>query len=169
MGSSCLVKMCLATWARAEGDSGGIDTHNSGEIRMGSNHELTGADRLTGDMIRWGYSSIGRARALQARGTGIETRILHSKPDWSSGYDSSLWLRQPGLESRIWQDYFAFFSTVSVAQWIRRETTNLEIAGSSPVGDKKMFLQNVFFDVEQNEDCAIRESNPGHTVGNGVF
>ena len=27
-----------------EWDSAGIDTHNSGEIRMGSNHELTGAD-----------------------------------------------------------------------------------------------------------------------------
>ena len=27
---------------------------------------------------QWGYSSIGRARALQARGTGIETRYLHS-------------------------------------------------------------------------------------------
>ena len=27
----------------------------------------------------WGYSSIGRARALQARGTGIETRYLHNK------------------------------------------------------------------------------------------
>ena len=26
--------------------------------------------------IQWGYSSIGRARALQARGTGIETRYL---------------------------------------------------------------------------------------------
>ena len=25
----------------------------------------------------WGISSIGRVRALQARGTGIETRILH--------------------------------------------------------------------------------------------
>ena len=25
----------------------------------------------------WGISSIGRARALQARGNGIETRILH--------------------------------------------------------------------------------------------
>ena len=28
-------------------------------------------------MSRWGISSIGRVRALQARGTGIETRILH--------------------------------------------------------------------------------------------
>ena len=27
-----------------EWDSGGIEPHNSGEIRMGSNHELTGAD-----------------------------------------------------------------------------------------------------------------------------
>jgi hypothetical protein len=27
--------------------------------------------------MNWGYSSIGRARALQARGTGIETRYLH--------------------------------------------------------------------------------------------
>ena len=27
-----------------EWDSAGIDTHNSGEIRMGSNHGLTGAD-----------------------------------------------------------------------------------------------------------------------------
>ena len=28
-------------------------------------------------MSKWGISSIGRVRALQARGTGIETRILH--------------------------------------------------------------------------------------------
>ena len=31
------------------------------------------------DIFGWGISSIGRARALQARGTGIETRILQIK------------------------------------------------------------------------------------------
>ena len=33
-------------------------------------------------MWRWGYSSIGRARALQARGTGIETRYLQMKREF---------------------------------------------------------------------------------------
>ena len=28
----------------------------------------------------WGISSIGRVRALQARGTGIETPMLHARP-----------------------------------------------------------------------------------------
>ena len=36
---------------------------------------------LTATALSWGYSSIGRARALQARGTGIETRYLHHKLD----------------------------------------------------------------------------------------
>ena len=40
---------------------------------------------------------------------------------------------------------------VSVAQWIRRETTNLEIAGSSPVGDRSgNFL--IFLILGCNED-----------------
>ena len=35
----------------------------------------------------WGISSIGRVRALQARGTGIETRILHpfAHEQWQVG------------------------------------------------------------------------------------
>ena len=34
---------------------------------------------------------------------------------------------------------------VSVAQWIRRETTNLEIAGSNPVGDIFRFQTKIEF------------------------
>ena len=37
--------------------------------------------------VVWGISSIGRVRALQARGTGIETRILHpfAHEQWQVG------------------------------------------------------------------------------------
>ena len=51
-----------------------------------------------------GISSIGRVRALQARGTGIETPILHS-----------------------------IFVCASVAQWIARQTSNLKVVGSTPI------------------------------------
>ena len=58
----------------------------------------------------WGISSIGRVRRSQRRGTGIETRILHAFAmcvlPWYSGYYSSLWHWQPGLESR-WRHSFA--------------------------------------------------------------
>ena len=52
----------------------------------------------------WGISSIGRVRALQARGTGIETPILHF-----------------------------IFVCASVAQWIARQTSNLKVVGSTPI------------------------------------
>ena len=35
---------------------------------------------------------------------------------------------------------YAATKIVPVAQWIRRETTNLKIAGSNPVGDKIFFF-----------------------------
>ena len=55
----------------------------------------------------WGISSIGRVRALQARGTGIETRILH---------------------------FFCLLVLVFalVAQMVERKTLNLVVVGSSP-------------------------------------
>ena len=53
----------------------------------------------------WGISSIGRVRALQARGTGIETRILH---------------------------HFVTIRVALVAQMVERRTFNPVVAGSSP-------------------------------------
>ena len=64
---------------------------------------------------RWGISSIGRVRALQARGTGIETRILHLL-----------------LSDR---------SLALVAQMVERKTLNLVVVGSSPT--EGVFLQAV--------------------------
>ena len=53
----------------------------------------------------WGISSIGRVRALQARGTGIETRILH---------------------------HFVTIRIALVAQMVERKTLNLVVVGSIP-------------------------------------
>ena len=53
----------------------------------------------------WGISSIGRVRALQARGTGIETRILH---------------------------HFTTIRVALVAQMVERKTLNLVVVGSIP-------------------------------------
>ena len=53
----------------------------------------------------WGISSIGRVRALQARGTGIETRILH---------------------------HFVTIRVALVAQMVERKTLNLVVVGSIP-------------------------------------
>ena len=53
----------------------------------------------------WGISSIGRVRALQARGTGIETRILHC---------------------------FVTMRVALVAQMVERKTLNLVVVGSIP-------------------------------------
>ena len=53
----------------------------------------------------WGISSIGRVRALQARGTGIETRILHC---------------------------FITMRIALVAQMVERKTLNLVVVGSIP-------------------------------------
>ena len=57
----------------------------------------------------WGISSIGRVRALQARGTGIETRILH-----------------------LFCHTVAVFALV--AQMVERKTLNLVVVGSIPTG-----------------------------------
>ena len=56
-------------------------------------------------MSKWGISSIGRVRALQARGTGIETRILH---------------------------LLSVRSLALVAQMVERKTLNLVVVGSIP-------------------------------------
>ena len=53
-----------------EWDSAGIDTHNSGRISMGSNHELTGADRLTGDTIGTRDGAVGNISACHADAQG---------------------------------------------------------------------------------------------------
>ena len=53
----------------------------------------------------WGISSIGRVRALQARGTVIETRILH---------------------------HFVTIRVALVAQMVERKTLNLVVVGSIP-------------------------------------
>ncbi len=42
---------------------------------LGIEPQLTIASNIA---VSWGISSIGRVRRLQRRGTGIETRILHS-------------------------------------------------------------------------------------------
>ena len=63
----------------------------------------------------WGISSIGRVRALQARGTGIETRILH---------------------------HFVTIRVALVAQMVERKTLNLVVVGSIPT--EGVFTQRGF-------------------------
>ena len=62
-------------------------------------------DRITKTSELRGISSIGRVRALQARGTGIETRILHC---------------------------FVTIRVALVAQMVERKTLNLVVVGSIP-------------------------------------
>ena len=71
-------------------------------------------DRITKTSELRGISSIGRVRALQARGTGIETRILHL-----------LYVRSIAL----------------VAQMVERKTLNLVVVGSIPT--EGVFLEHL--------------------------
>ena len=64
----------------------------------------------------WGISSIGRVRALQARGTGIETRILHC---------------------------FVTMRVALVAQMVERKTLNLVVVGSIPTEGVFCLLSHV--------------------------
>ena len=64
----------------------------------------------------WGISSIGRVRALQARGTGIETRILH---------------------------HFVTIRIALVAQMVERKTLNLVVVGSIPTEGVFSFYERV--------------------------
>ena len=64
----------------------------------------------------WGISSIGRVRALQARGTGIETRILH---------------------------HFVTIRIDIVAQMVERKTLNLVVVGSIPTEGVFSFSERV--------------------------
>ena len=55
-------------------------------------------------------------------------------------------------------------SAVPVAQWIRRETTNLETAGSSPVGDND--CQNIFFSLSPQYTAALVAQWIAHWTSN---
>ena len=86
----------------------------------------------------WGISSIGRVRALQARGTGIETRILHPFAHEQrqvgrvvKAVDSkSTGLRPRRFESCTCRSYLF----AALAQLGERQTEDLKVPGSIPGG-----------------------------------
>ena len=57
-------------------------------------------------------------------------------------------------------------SAVPVAQWIRRETTNLETAGSSPVGDNDCQKKNIFFSLSPQYTAALVAQWIAHWTSN---
>ena len=92
-------------------------------IQWGSNHMLTGADRTTCKKREADY------RVWANRVTSW------ARSEWDS--DKKFSLQIHGSADRwIWSVVWSRITCAadSVAQWIRRETTNLEIAGSNPVG-----------------------------------
>jgi hypothetical protein len=88
-------------------------------------HKLSGQVALVLDnqhVTCWGISSIGRVRALQARGTGIETRILHFF--WNLGSEFA------STQNRR----FAVVFEAALAQLGERQTEDLKVPGSIPGG-----------------------------------
>ena len=75
--------------------------------------------------------------------------------EWSKALDlSSSILRMPGFESQR-RHFGCSYNGVPVAQWIGRETTNLEIGGSSPSEDDLGSSGLVGYD-----DCLTRSRSP---------
>ena len=74
--------------------------------------------------------------------------------DLSSSIRENAWVRTP-LEALFCIPRFAFTDLSSWPNWIRRETTNLEIGGSSPSEDVQRTRGLVGYD-----DCLTRSRSP---------
>ena len=74
--------------------------------------------------------------------------------DLSSSIRENAWVRTP-LEALFCIPRFAFTDLSSWPNWIRRETTNLEIGGSSPSEDVQCTRGLVGYD-----DCLTRSRSP---------